>query len=101
MVTVQSSELFRDVVEVVSCALAIHVPRAELRPETSLLELGLDSLTAVDLTVALEEALGITEFPIQDWADSEASREEPRFTLGALVATCEELIEAQSSRAIP
>jgi acyl carrier protein len=61
--------------------------------DASLLDLGLDSLTMIDLAVALEDALGIQEFPLQQWADLEAARNEPRFTVGALVAACRALVE--------
>jgi hypothetical protein len=58
----------------------------------------MDSLRAVDLAVALEEALGLREFPIQEWADSEALQDGPRFTLGSLVAACAALLDAEPER---
>ena len=68
----------------------IHV--ATLQPSDSLLDLGLDSLSFVDLSVALEDALAIAEFPMQAWADSEAERVGPRFTCGSLLQACVPLV---------
>jgi acyl carrier protein len=95
-----NSELFTKVTGVVVQALEIDHEYSALQPETSLMELGLDSLKAVDLAVALEEALGITEFPIQEWADAEGLRDEPRFTIGSLVGTCGALLEASGEQVI-
>lgn len=64
--------------------------------ETSLVDdLGLDSFLFVDLTVLLEEKLGVAGFPMQRWADAELERG-GRFTLGSLVALCAELIRGTS-----
>ncbi|HKP62232.1 MAG TPA: acyl carrier protein [Polyangiales bacterium] len=54
-------------------------------------DLGLDSMKFVDLTVGLEEALGIPEFPMQDWVDALVARDEP-LRAGALIAACEALV---------
>lgn len=67
-----------------------------LSPNDSLLELGMDSLKMVDLAVALEQSLGIAEFPLQAWADQEAERDEPRFTIAALVDACGDLLRKPS-----
>ena len=71
------------------------VDAERITAEQNLIELGLDSLKLVDLAVALEDDLGIPEFPLQRWADAEASRPEPRFTVGALVTTCVELLQTR------
>jgi acyl carrier protein len=64
-----------------------------IRAEASLVDdLGLDSIKFVGLGIALEEALGIEEFPMQDWSDREAAREFGRFTVASLVAVCMECL---------
>ena len=50
-------------------------------------DLGLDSMKFVDLTVALEKALGIGVFPMQDWVDERIRYGEP-LSVGALVTAC-------------
>jgi acyl carrier protein len=87
-------ELFAEVTEVVRAALELDEGAPRIEPETSLLALGLDSLNAAELAVSLEAALGLDEFPMQAWADAEALRDEPQFTVGSLVAACEALMEA-------
>lgn len=67
----------------------------QLSGEDSLLHLGLDSLTLVDLAVALERRLGIDTFPLQSWADAEAAREQGGFTVGALADACFDLLLQQ------
>jgi acyl carrier protein len=58
-------------------------------PSTSLMDdLGFDSLKLIDLTLALEAALQVDEFPMQDWADEEAEKSGGRFTLASLVEAC-------------
>jgi acyl carrier protein len=69
---------------------------SKVRRDVSLIELGLDSLTMIDLAVGIEEVLGIAEFPIQAWADYEASREQPRYTMLSLIVACERLLETGS-----
>jgi acyl carrier protein len=51
-------------------------------------EIGLDSLKFVDLTVRLEEAFGLSEFPMQEWIDEQLASGRP-LTLGELVRACE------------
>jgi acyl carrier protein len=60
--------------------------------EDSLLidDLGLDSLKFVDLTLRLEEALGVEEFPMQDWVDTQLEGHRP-LSVRALVAACHEV----------
>lgn len=67
--------------------------------EQSLLieDVGLDSLRFVDLTVALEDALQIAEFPMQDWVDAQVAADLP-LTVGALVLECERLVAATGRR---
>lgn len=63
----------------------------EIRRETSLVEdLGMDSFLFVDLTLTLEEKLGIAKFPMRRWADAEVAQG-GRFTIGSLAACCAEL----------
>ena len=80
-----------DVWALVGAALRGCAPSAkgrELDSETLLIEeLGLDSLKFVDLTVALEDALGIEEFPMQEWVDEELAAGRS-LSVGALVARC-------------
>jgi acyl carrier protein len=59
-------------------------------------DLGFTSLNFVELTLALERALDIRIFPIQEWIDDEMTRESHRFTVRSLVSKCVELIAEQS-----
>lgn len=72
---------------------------AHVIDEQSLLieDVGLDSLRFVDLTVGLEDALQIPEFPMQDWVDAQVEAGRP-LTVGALVLECERLVAASRSR---
>jgi acyl carrier protein len=56
-------------------------------------DLGIDSLKFVDLTVALEDAFELDEFPMQAWVDREAHKEAPRFTVLALARACLDQLE--------
>ncbi|HVW23980.1 MAG TPA: phosphopantetheine-binding protein [Polyangiaceae bacterium] len=50
-------------------------------------DLGFDSLKMIDLVFALEEEIGISEFPLQLWYDREVGRVNgARFTVDSLVA---------------
>jgi hypothetical protein len=82
--------LFSDVARVVCESLELELSPSQLRGDICLLDLGLDSLTAAHLAISLEESLGLARFPLQDWADAEATRDGPRFTLNSLVAMCDE-----------
>ena len=53
-------------------------------------DIGLDSMNFVDLTVSIERALGIDEFPMQDWLDQTLEAGEPP-TLRALARACQAL----------
>jgi acyl carrier protein len=65
------------------------VPFDEVTAESSLVDdLRLDSFIFVDLTLALERAFGIGEFPMQEWVDEQARKEGDRFTIAALAAAC-------------
>jgi acyl carrier protein len=72
-----------------------------LRPEdvqldTSLIDdLGLDSIKLVGLSVALEDAFDISDFPMQDWSDEEAQRTGGRFTVASLVTACLRCVQAR------
>lgn len=64
----------------------------EIGPQTNVLtELGLTSLTLVDLTLALEDALRLEEFPLQDWIDRENERGEEGFRVASIVETCRQV----------
>jgi acyl carrier protein len=64
----------------------------ELDPTTRLVEdLGLDSFAFLDLTVLLEQALGLEEFPMQAWVDGEVEAQRP-LTIATLAEGCLEAI---------
>lgn len=70
-----------------------------LSEHTKLVEdLGLDSLKFVDLTVNLEDALGIAELPMQEWIDAELEAGRS-LTVGALIAVCRAATSAPSEGA--
>lgn len=69
--------------------------RVAVEPDTSLAALGFDSLSMLELAVALEQRLGIKEFPMQRWADAESTRTANRFTVGSLTATCSALLTVE------
>jgi acyl carrier protein len=74
--------------------------RTRIDLATSVIEdLGLDSIRFVDLTFALEDTLGIAEFPMQAWADAEATRPGRRFTVASLVDRCVACLREQSAGA--
>jgi acyl carrier protein len=58
--------------------------------DDSLIEdLGFDSLMFVDLTVLLEDRLGVEEFPMRSWADQESRLESgKRYTVRSLLRAC-------------
>lgn len=60
------------------------------RADSIMDDLGLDSLRFVDLTLALEEGLGLDELPVQDWYDAESTRSGKRYSVASLVAFCAE-----------
>ncbi|MDH5675261.1 MAG: acyl carrier protein [Myxococcales bacterium] len=64
-------------------------------PALSLVDdLGLTSLQMVDLTLALEDAFDLDEFPMQDWVEQETQRGEEGFSVASLVDACAELLSA-------
>lgn len=64
-------------------------------PDASLIDtIGLDSIRFVDLTVELESALGVREFPMQDWVDAQR-KDQGRFLVRDLARECERLLEEQ------
>jgi acyl carrier protein len=66
---------------------------------TSLVDdLGLDSLEFIDLTLGLEAALELEQFPMQDWADDEIERSEQRFTFASLVGACSRALSDNDGR---
>ena len=65
------------------------IQEAHIQPHRELImDLGLDSLKFVDLTVALEHALGVEEFPMQAWVDARIASNEP-LTVASLERACE------------
>ena len=82
----------------VCAALLKIVPEAELRrsdiaPQTSLIELGFDSLKFAELVGVLEDDLGIADFPMQAWIDEEGERADTPYTVGSLVEKCVLLLD--------
>jgi acyl carrier protein len=65
--------------------------------ESTLPELGFDSLTLVDVIVAIEQRFGFGEFPVQQWADDEARKPGARFTVRSLADACARLVAAQNA----
>lgn len=81
------------VVECVRQVCAHNDLACEVSTNSSLVDtLGLDSLRFVDLTVSLEDALGIEAFPMQAWVDRQHATEPPRFRVIDLVRECERII---------
>ena len=80
---------------VCSVLTSLDVPdltREQIRPSSLLVEeLGIDSLRFVDLTVALEDAFGFPEFPMQRWVDECLESDEP-LTVAALVTICQRML---------
>jgi acyl carrier protein len=67
------------------------VTRESIVPGSRIVEdLGVDSLRFVELTVALESALRIDEFPMQQWVDERVSLDQP-LSVESLVAVCSQL----------
>lgn len=66
-----------------------QIEPANIRFRDSLVDdLRIDSLMFVDLTVLLEQELGVAEFPMQRWMDSETLGRDPRYTVESLVREC-------------
>jgi acyl carrier protein len=85
------------------CELVAQLSTAELRGEEihegdSLVELGMDSLRMVDLTIELEDRLQVRDFPIQKWADAEAAREGAQYTVGSLARAFTAFMEPHGAR---
>ena len=76
------------------------VREPELGAQTSLLELGMDSLKLVELAVILEETLHLREFPMQRWADEESARDDRRFTVGSLIDFCCSVLSHESGEEV-
>ena len=79
--------------------LALQIPGTEgerIDEATRLVEdLGLDSLKFVDLTVGIEDELGLDEFPMQDWVDDELAHDRA-LTVGALADACRAALARRS-----
>ena len=80
--------------------LALDIPsleRSRIKLDSLLVDdLGLDSLKFVDLTVRLEEAFDLAEFPMQQWVDDELEADR-QLSVGRLVSACRELIAKRST----
>ena len=92
-----TAQIFHQVKQIVSELIEGRCSANDITWDMCLIELGLDSLTLVDLAGALEDALGIHEFPLQEWADAEACRRDNAFTIGSLVETCSRLVAEGST----
>jgi acyl carrier protein len=76
--------------------------REQIVGSASLVEdLGLDSIRFLDLTVALERALGVDEFPMQRWQDMEAGRPDKRYTVASLAELCAAIMGADAGVGTP
>jgi acyl carrier protein len=74
-----------------------RLSEAALRPELSLVDdLGLDSVRFIELTLEIEQALGLDELPLQRWSDLEAARAGERYTIRSLIAFCAECLRSAS-----
>ena len=60
-------------------------------------DMRMDSLVFVEVTVALEEELGVAGFPLQSWADEESIKPGTAYTLGSLVAFAERIAPRSAS----
>ena len=93
----------RRVFEIVRCELARIAQEqrlervADIGMATSLTaDLGLDSISFIEVAVALEKALEVDELPLGAWSDLESERDEPRFTVGSLVELCQRQLQASN-----
>jgi acyl carrier protein len=95
---IQHDAVFRRVCEQLVAVSPVGQDPALFHAGADLLnDLALDSLRLVDLTVLLESALELPEFPMQVWIDTQLERGRP-LTVGELVAACcAELEQSQSS----
>lgn len=78
-------------VRAVVCKLSARRGRiaSEVKSDASLIDdLDFDSMELVDLSVALESALGLDDLEMERFMDEEAVREGKRFTVAALSAWC-------------
>jgi len=70
---------------------------ADIGMATSLTaDLGLDSISFIEVAVSLEKALAVDELPLNAWSDRESERDEPRFTVGSLVELCQRHLQPSS-----
>lgn len=90
-----------EVLDAVWLALANTLSRAgrppvrteDLRLETRLTEdLGFDSMLLFDLTLELEDALGVPEFPMEDWISQQLGYPDDAFTVASLVRLSAQLL---------
>jgi acyl carrier protein len=68
----------------------------EIRIDSSILDdLGFDSLRFIDLTLAIEDELGVADFPMQAWYDAEMEIKDGRrpFTVASLVTACQRALQ--------
>jgi acyl carrier protein len=87
----------RALANVRSALMTLGLPGVDervLQPTADLVvELGLDSLRFVDLTLAIEDEIGVT-FPMQEWVDERLESDAP-LTVGALAEMCDVLSTAR------
>jgi acyl carrier protein len=58
-------------------------------------DLGFDSITVVELCCAVEEALQITELPLNQWLNEESEKDGERYTIASFVDL---ILSANASR---
>lgn len=95
------AEVERRVIAVVGrLATEVGFRAGDVYADTSLVDdIGLDSLRFVGLTLALEQALSLKAFPMQDWADSQLDIDDaPRFLVRQLVDECVSALEKGGTR---
>jgi len=67
----------------------------DIRPSMSLIDdLAIDSVKLIELTVALEDSLGVDECPLREWLDA-SDADTSAYTVATLVANCVRLCQAE------
>lgn len=90
------STTFSIVARILTSLADLPIKLEEVTYETQLIDdIGLDSIRFVDLTVKLEDALGLSEFPMQEWVD-QCMAGDGRMTAGGLTCACELLLGGDS-----
>lgn len=91
MLEPKTEELTRVAAAVLAVADGSGFEVSDIEGDTNLItEIGLTSLSLVDLALELELRMGLSEFPIQQWIDEENAKGDVGFTLASLAAKCRE-----------